>query len=180
MLVPIAGQLVTGGEGSCSQSARLQLARSWPPLPGCWWLGRSEPEAQRRTGPEAGGTGQRQVASRPSCQVVPSRLAGRLDTGWKARLSSRGWGCHGGCNLGALLRIRFETADTGDPTILEPQETHGDRAVNIGVVVYVCVLFVCRSTTTENKAAWPCHMACSRSLQGSHSISKCELWGSAN
>ena len=73
--------------------------------------------------------------------LVPSRLAGCLDTRWKVRLSSRGWGCHGGCNLGALLSIRFETADTGDPTTPEPQETHGDRAVNIGVV-YMCVLFV--------------------------------------
>jgi hypothetical protein len=120
------GQLVTG---------RAAAAGSALALPGCWWLGRSESEVQRRRRHRS-----ELVASRLSCRV-PSRLAGRLGTGWKARLSSRGWGCHGGCNLGALLRIRFETADTGDPTIPEPQETHGERAVNIGVV-YMCVLFV--------------------------------------
>ena len=43
-----------------------------------------------------------------------------------------------------VQRIRFETADTGDPTIPEPQETHGEReSCEYWCGVYVRA--VCRS-----------------------------------
>ena len=64
--------------------------------------------------------------------------------------------------LGALLSIRFETADTGDPTTPEPQEPHGDRAVNIGVV-YMCVLFVVvlrQKIKPPGLVIWPAVVLC--------------------